>query len=97
VLLGDPGDDNCAGNSFGSGVTLSNNHAGVEVSHNSRIGGTLTLSGNSGTALFDDAHPEVEANTIFGNLNCYGDSPIASNDGQHNTVNGARNGECAGF
>jgi uncharacterized repeat protein (TIGR01451 family) len=95
VLLGDPGDDNCAGNSFGSGVTLSNNHAGVEVSHNSKIGGTLTLSANSGSALFDDAHPEVEANTIYGNLNCYNDTPAAINDGQHNTVSGARNGECS--
>jgi hypothetical protein len=37
------------------------------------------------------------ANTIYGNLNCYNDTPAASNDGQHNTVSGARNGECTGF
>jgi hypothetical protein len=97
VLLGDPGDDNCPGNSFGSTVYLANDHGGVEVSHNQHIGGSLILSGDSGSPLLDDAHPEVEANVISGSLSCSGDSPPASNDGQHNTVSGTRTGECAGF
>jgi hypothetical protein len=93
VVVGDPAGGNCAGNTLQSALTLMNNRAGVEVSHNGRIGGTVTLSGNSGPAT------GVEANTIWGGLNCSGDAPAAVNNGQPNTVSGRRYGECgaAGF
>jgi uncharacterized repeat protein (TIGR01451 family) len=99
VLIGDPGDDGCAGNSIGGAVRLSSNHAGVEVGHNPRIGGSVTLTNNSGAGAFpDDVIPEVEANAIAGSLNCSGNSGV-TNDGQPNSVVGARTGQCgaAGF
>jgi acetyltransferase-like isoleucine patch superfamily enzyme len=95
VVVGDPLDDGCAANTLNSGLTLSSNHGGVEVSHNARIGGTVTLQANSGPgANPDDVHPEIEANTIYGGLICSGDSPNAVDDAQRNTVSGARAGEC---
>jgi hypothetical protein len=98
VLIGDPGDDACTGNTIGGSVTLSRNTAGLEVSQNPRIGGSLTLSSNSGSGPFlpDDANPEVEANTISGNLPCFGNSAV-TNHGQPNHVSGSRTGQCAGL
>jgi uncharacterized repeat protein (TIGR01451 family) len=98
VLIGDPTDDACAGNTIGGSVTLSRNTAGVEVAQNTRIGGTLTLSSNSGSGPFlpDDTSPEVEGNAISGNLTCYGNGAV-KNDGQSNHVSGSRTGQCAGL
>jgi hypothetical protein len=97
VLVGDPGDDGCAGNTIHGSVNLKSNHAGVELSQNFYIGGTVTLSKNLGGGPFDDAAPEVEANMINGGLVCTGNSPLASDDGgQTNMVSGPKKGECAG-
>jgi hypothetical protein len=99
VVVGDPHDDACAGNTIGGGVSLSSDQAGVEISHNSSIGGTLWLSNDRGTTTLDDSAPEVESNGIRGSLVCSGDVPVATDDLQPNTVSGSRTGECgaAGF
>jgi hypothetical protein len=100
VLIGDPGDDACGGNTIGSSLVLQNDSGGVEVSHNPRISSSVSLLGDSGGGPFaEDTRPEVEANTINSSLSCSGDTPTATNDGQPNTVYGARSGECgaAGF
>ena len=97
VLIGDPTDDLCPGNSIGGTLTVRNAKAGVEISNNSRIGGALSLRGNSGAGPFpDDAIPEVEANSIAGAASCTRNSGV-TNDGQPNTVGGARSGQCAGI
>jgi hypothetical protein len=71
-----------------------NNHGGLELGGN-RIGGTVTLSGNSGGGvLAKNVAPVVESNTIGGSLNCSGDSPAASDNTHSNSVSGARTGEC---
>jgi hypothetical protein len=93
VLIGDPGDDQCAGNTLGA-LTLSYNRAGVEVSTN-RIGGGVRLIGNTGAGPFpEDARPSVESNTIGGPLTCTSNSPTATNNGHPNSVSGGRSGEC---
>jgi len=95
VLVGDPGDDLCPGNSIGGTLSVRNSTAGVEISSNSRIGGSLSLRGNHGAGPFpEDAIPEVEANTIVGAASCSRNSGV-TNDGQPNTVGGARSGQCA--
>jgi hypothetical protein len=38
---------------------------------------------------------EIEANLIGGGLRCSGNTPVAINDGQPNTVAGAETGECS--
>lgn len=98
VLIGDPGDDACGANAVAGGVTLTSNRAGLEVSKNNSIGGTVELSSNSGVGPFpDDTRPEIEGNIITGSLLCSGDTPPATNDGQPNTVSWWRRGECIGL
>jgi uncharacterized repeat protein (TIGR01451 family) len=98
VLVGDSSDDGCGGNSIHGGLTLTNNHGGVEVSDNV-ITGTVSLTNNSGAGPFlpDDAAPEVENNKIGGSLTCSGNDPGINNGGESNTVTGARTGQCATF
>ena len=99
VLLGDPGDDACAGNTFKGTVTLSSNASGVELARN-QISNNTYVNGTSGTGLFpEDSRAEIEGNTITGNLSCTGNSPPPSHDTQPNTVSGTRSGQCgaAGF
>ena len=99
VLIGDAADDGCAANTLAMGLTLTGNTGGVELVGN-KVMGSVTLTGNSGTGAFaEDVQPELEANTIGGNLACSGDSPAATNDGHPNNVTGTRSGECgaAGF
>lgn len=94
VLVGDPADDGCGGNTINGALSLSSNHAGFETSHNT-VAGNLSLSGDAGGGPFpDDSHPEVEVNHVGGSLSCNGDSPAAVDDGQANVVTGARSGEC---
>jgi hypothetical protein len=96
VLLGDPGDDRCAGNTFRGNMTLSNNTGGLEVGSN-HISGNTYVSGNSGAGPFlpDDDRPEIEGNTVGGYLYCTGNSPGLKNDGPpNNSVAGARYGQC---
>jgi hypothetical protein len=62
VLIGDPGDDGCAVNTIGGGLTLQNNHGGVEAENN-HVKGAVTVSGNSGTGAFpEDSAPEITGN-----------------------------------
>ncbi|MFJ9448545.1 hypothetical protein ACIRRH_43135 [Kitasatospora sp. NPDC101235] len=75
--------------------TTSNNTGGLEAIGN-RIGGSLTVIGNSGTGPFpEDNHPEIEGNTIAGSLACSGNTPPPTDDGHPNTVTGARAGQCS--
>jgi hypothetical protein len=97
VLLGDPGDDNCPGNTLRGNVTLQNNAGGLELASN-HISGNTTVAGNSGFGRVpgEDDRPEIEVNTIGGYLACSGNSPGVKNDGPpNNTVSGARSGQCA--
>jgi hypothetical protein len=95
VLVGDPGDDACAPNHFGSGLSLSGDKSGVEVSSNTVTGSvSLTNSGGTGPGA-DDVAPEIEGNSIGGGLSCSGNTPAPINDSTPNTVTGARSGQCA--
>ena len=95
VLIGDPGDDGCAGNTFRRGVTLSANAGGVELGHN-HVTGTVSVTGTTGHGpAIEDVGTEIEANTIGGALACSGNTPVATNGGQPNTVSGAESGECS--
>jgi uncharacterized repeat protein (TIGR01451 family) len=98
VLVGDPGDDACLGNTVTGSVTLSNNHAGLEIGSNA-ISGTVIVKDNSGAGPFlpDDSAPEVEGNNIGGSLACSGNAAGFSNGGVPNTVGGVRSGQCSGF
>jgi hypothetical protein len=87
VLVGDPVDDGCAANTIDGTVTLSNNAGGLELAFN-HIGGRVNVKGNH-------TSPEIEANTIGGNLACSGNSPAASDDGRSNSIGGRGIGECS--
>jgi hypothetical protein len=94
VLLGDPGDDGCAGNTLRGHVTLASNSGGLELRGNG-IAGSVSVTGTTGTGPFpEDSRPEIEANSISGHLSCSGNAPTATNDGHPNSVAGSRNGEC---
>jgi uncharacterized repeat protein (TIGR01451 family) len=94
VLIGDPGDDVCAGNTIAS-VVLMNNHGGLEFGANTVSNG-VSITGNSGSGPFaEDSAPEVEANTITANLVCSGNTPTITNGGQPNHVGGTRSSQCA--
>jgi len=89
VVVGDPGDDACGGNTLGHNLTLSSNTSGVEVSHNPSIGGNLSVTGTKGIGPFgDDTRAEIEANTVKGSASCSSNTPASTNDGQSNTVTG---------
>ncbi|MFJ2868251.1 Ig-like domain-containing protein [Kitasatospora sp. NPDC087314] len=95
VVIGDPGDDHCVANQIQSSVQLSNNNGGLEAIGN-HIGGSLLVTGNTGTGPFpEDNRPEIEGNTIGGSLFCWGNTPPPTNDGHPNTVTGARTGQCS--
>jgi hypothetical protein len=95
TLLGDPADDGCAGNTFQSGVTLSNNTGGLALVGN-RISGGVSITGNTGAGPAPaHTNPIVSANTIGGSLNCSGNSPVMTNPGTPNSAVGKKYGECA--
>ncbi|MFB7666421.1 Ig-like domain repeat protein [Kitasatospora sp. NPDC056138] len=95
VVIGDPGDDGCAGNGITGLVALSNNHSGAEVIAN-HVGGSVQVQGTTGTGPFpEDSRAEIEGNTIGGSLSCSGNVPAPTNDGNPNTVAGARLGQCS--
>ncbi|MGH9125423.1 MAG: hypothetical protein ACRDZ8_11965 [Acidimicrobiales bacterium] len=96
VLLGDPGDDGCAGNTLHSSVLLASNHGALQVADN-HITGSVSVTGTSGTGPFPgDVGAQIEANTIGGNLICSANKPPATDDGQPNTVAGSAS-SCAGI
>jgi hypothetical protein len=94
VVVGDPGDDGCGGNTVLSGsVRLANNHGDVEVIGN--ILPSLLLSGTSGTGPFpDDVTAEIESNQFSGSVICSANTPAPTSDGHPNTVAGSRTGQC---
>jgi hypothetical protein len=95
VLVGDPTDDACGGNIISGAVVLQNNHSGVEVAAN-HVGGSVVANGTSGTGLFpEDKGTEIEGNVIRGALSCSDNDPVPTNDGQPNSVTGAKSGQCA--
>jgi len=94
VLLGDPGDDDCEGNTFHGMTVVKDNRGGVEIADNAFRGG-LVVDGNSGTGpLPEHSGTEIEANTISGQLSCTLNSPAPTNDGRPNTAD-AKRGECS--
>jgi hypothetical protein len=94
VVIGDPGDDDCAGNTVQTTVTLQANAGGTEVWSN-HIGGSLVLHGVTGTGPFpDDFQAEVALNDIVGSLTCQANVPAPTDDGQGNTASTA-NGQCS--
>ncbi|MFB7613991.1 Ig-like domain repeat protein [Kitasatospora sp. NPDC056181] len=95
TLIGDPDDDGCAPNRISGGMSLGNNRGGVELVSN-QIGGTVSVSGNTGHGPFpEDNGTELEGNTIGGTLTCSGNNPAPVNDGHPNTVSHGRLGQCA--
>jgi hypothetical protein len=95
VLIGDTGDDGCAGNHVGVDAAFNANTGGMEIGFTT-VGRNLTLQNNSGVGPFpDDTMPEVEKNTISGNLGCVGNTPGVTNDSLPNTVSGGRFGQCS--
>ena len=97
VLIGDPGDDLCLGDTVHGQLSFTANHAGLEVGHNGTTNG-VSMNSNSGTGAFaEDAAPEVEGNTLGGSLTCSGNTPAPTNDLQPNNVTGARTGQCSGL
>jgi hypothetical protein len=76
---------------------LRDNHSAVEVAAN-HIGSSLVVSGTSGTGLLpEDTGTEIEHNVIGGALVCRDNTPAPTNDGQPNTVTGAKAGQCMGL
>jgi hypothetical protein len=97
VVIGDPGDDGCAGNVVSGAITLTHNQGDVEVQVN-RIGGTLGVTDTSGTGPFpDDTQAEIVNNIVSGALSCSGNVPPPTNRSQPNLVSGAKTGQCAGL
>jgi hypothetical protein len=76
-------------------VTLSGNQGSVELGGN-QIGGRVIISNNV-TGGSGESGVEVEGNHIGGTLSCSGNTPPPTNDGQPNTVTGARTGQCTGL
>ncbi|MEU9040631.1 Ig-like domain repeat protein [Kitasatospora sp. NPDC048343] len=95
VLVGDPGDDGCAGNRLNGSLLLGSNHGGLEVIAN-QVTGSVQVQGTTGTGPFpEDTRAEIESNTIGGMLSCAGNTPPPTNDGHPNTVTGPRLGQCS--
>ena len=97
VLLGDTEEEGCTGNFFGGNVTLTANSGGLNLG-NSWVSGAVLVKKNVGPGPAGHTSPEVEGNYIRGALECGGNDPRVSNDGQPNMA-GSRKGECgaAGF
>lgn len=95
VLMGDPGDLRCGGNTVERrSVLLENNAGGVEVSTNSVPG--LTVNGTSGTGPFPESSgTEIERNRVLNNLSCSANAALPTNDGNPNQVLGTRVGQCS--
>lgn len=92
VLLGDLEEEGCTGNFISGGVTLNGNSGGLNLGNN-WVGGSVVVKKNVGAGPAGHASPEVEGNFIRNALECSGNDPRVSNDGQPN-VAGSRSGEC---
>ena len=78
----------CAANSIPS-LSLDSNLGQIEIDGNAVSGSVTLLNTASGTLA-----PEIEANSISGNLSCSTNSPAPTSDGYPNTVKGAMKGQC---
>jgi hypothetical protein len=98
VLVGDNGDDGqpgCTGNRFIGAVTLDHNAGQAEIGGNNFLA-QLTVTNTSGTGPdTETTTTEIEHNTVTGVLNCGGNVPAPTNDGQPNSVLGLRLGQCS--
>ncbi|GAA1261321.1 hypothetical protein GCM10009665_58850 [Kitasatospora nipponensis] len=95
VVVGDPGDDGCAGNHVNGSLLLTGNHGGLEAIAN-QVLGSVQVQGTTGTGPFpEDTGAEIEGNTIGGSLTCAANTPPPTNDGHPNTVTGPRLGQCS--
>ncbi|GAA1972700.1 hypothetical protein GCM10009738_57550 [Kitasatospora viridis] len=95
VVVGDPGDDGCAGNRIDGSLMLSGNQAGLEAVGN-HVGGEVQVQGTTGAGPFpEDTRAELEGNTIGGSLSCTDNTPPPGDDGHPNTVSGQRLGQCS--
>jgi hypothetical protein len=85
------------------------NAASVQI-HLSSINGGVSISGGAGSfgapfdvtwkTLLDPDGNELRTNHINGGLNCSGNDPApqqVDSEGNPNTVNGPKTGQCAGF
>jgi hypothetical protein len=94
VTIGDPSDDACGGNTIHGAVSLAQNTGGLEVIANT-ITGSLVVSGTKGTGPFsEDSSAEIEANHLA-SINCFGNVPPPTSEGDPNTFTGAQTGQCA--
>lgn len=98
VLIGDGGDDfsACAPVSIKGSLSIKNSKGPVEVGGNTILG-SVSLTNAKGSGTTAETKPEIEGNTIKGNLACTGNTPAPTSDGKPNTVTGPRTGQCAGF
>lgn len=88
VQIGDD-DANCAPNTLRSGLTVSGNTGGYEVTGN-QITGTTTIANNTSET---GEESEVKNNRMSSSLNCSGNTPPPTGGG--NTTSGAKTGQCA--
>jgi 5'-nucleotidase len=89
VMIGDNGLP-CPANNVDGAITLDSNGGGVQLGGNS-IAGAVTANNNSGAN-----GTVISNNHIGGKLTCSANTPAPVNNGQANTVNGARVGQtCA--
>jgi hypothetical protein len=89
VVIGDNGTP-CPANVVDGAVTLDSNKGGIQLGGNS-IAGAVTANQNVAPS-----GPVISNNHIGGKLTCSGNTPAPVNNGQGNTVSGARVGQtCA--
>jgi uncharacterized repeat protein (TIGR01451 family) len=94
VLVGDPGDDNCAGNTITGNLGITGGLAGLNLRSNSLLS-SVTVDKNKGGGPYPvDASPVIAANTIGGRLACKSNTPAPVNAGQPNTAP-TKSGQCA--
>jgi PKD repeat protein len=96
VLVGDPRDDGCAGNTVTGAVSIVGSLAGANLSGN-RLNSGVRFDGNHGGGPFPvDAVPVVSANTVKAVLACANNQPAPTNDGVTNTAK-KKSGQCVGL
>jgi hexosaminidase len=87
VRIGDPA-NGCAGTLFAGSVSLTGNLAVTFGANRVSTNTTVADNGEGGVV--------VRANTVYGTLDCTGNAPAPTNEGQVNTA-GAKSGQCSGL
>jgi len=94
VLVGDPADDHCGGNSIGGPATFNGNTGGLEVTSSSMMSLSVNTTQGIGAFPVDDPAAIVN-NRVQGNLACSGNILAPVNRGRPNqVVGGTRSGQC---